>query len=1387
MELQILDCDYTLVNSKPIIRLFCKDAQGETVCVFYDKFFPYFYLHGDESKYQEIIKEIKNKYPNLKVEIIEKTLPIGYQPPVKVLKITGNDPSITPEIREFVKRFGTPYEADVLFRYRFMADFDLKGMGWINVEGKLTKTNTVKCKAFVADSIKPIEMLKNAPLKIMSLDIECLPEEIRLPIPEKDKIIVISLAFSPAYKEKDHLVIVAKPVKTNGNIIACKDEKEMLEKFKEILDDYDADVICGHNINGFDLPFLIKRLEALNMSRDLGRSEKSSMSRKLQHSYMPNICGRVVVDSFEIFKRDPWVKFKRYDLSTISKQLLGEEKIDLGSDHIKTVREMWNGEGIYKFIDYAKKDAELALRLVVERRLLDKFLEVAKSCGLLLQDCLGGQSQRHEFRLLKEFNKRNFIVPCKPGDFSDADREQHGLKGALVLEPETGLHEWVICLDFTSMYPSLIKAFNICTTTYLTNGENIDHFVSPYGTKFVKSNVLKGIIPIVVEDLLSTRANVRKQLKLEKDPENKRILQAKQLALKDLSNSVHPETDIVVKDSSGKIIITEIGKLFGRLNKSNNVKKITNDIEVIELSGWQTLSVDNDRSCFKPLYAISRHRNNDNLIKIRTRMGEVKITKNHSVIEMLGERSNRIRNAKFYGLNVKKGKDVTHNTVIAQINNIDIDMNGEKYLNLIEFLLSLPDEEIKDLCMFIPRNLNLNKNNWLENRIKLFKHLKEVGISDSAKIQIDLGIDRRILRRTEGNGIERIGITTVGNCGLVPVYDITTEAEEYLSFYEVFSYAKETNNFYLIPIKYLRDIKIPLRILNKSKISVYDGKKGGRRKINTVIPITKELAEFFGWYVSEGNSYKNERGKSPYYYIQIVNYDKFVLERLVELAKRIFNYDAKIHNNAIHFNLKMFYLLFGYLAGHHSYEKKIPDFIINSSREIRDAFLTAYTKGDGDKDGNRLSTNSKILASQLSFLLKEHNCILHNGKDSNIFRISKRKFVRGEKIVSGDLFGQIPVEIKEVEPTNYVYDLSVKDTEKFVTAQGLVLHNSLYGYTGYARSRLYVMDIANTITAFGRDTITKTKKLIEENFPVKVIYADTDSVFLKSDVKSLEEAEDFGGRISAFVSERLYGLDLKFEKVYKTFLIETKKRYAGWTFEREGDKWSDRMEMKGIETVRRDWCSLASETMLNVLNIILKEKDINKASKYVRSMVDDLAKGKIPLEKLAIIKGITKAIDSYNGVQPHIELAKKLAQRDKSRSLVGERLEYVIIKGNQLLSKRAEDPKFVKEKGLEIDPEYYIYNQLLPPLERIFEVCGISSSELLEGVKQKSLLDMLNGQKKQLSPEEIVLKNFEMVTCKNCGWEFRRPTLNGNCPKCSGQLYFVSSGSIGKTVDLSKN
>jgi DNA polymerase elongation subunit (family B) len=1374
MELQIIDADYILLNNKPIIRLFCKNIQGEAVCVFYDKFMPYFYLHGEESKYPEIIEGIKNKF-GVEIEIVERYLPIGYQPPVKVLKITGSNPQQTPEMREYAKSFGTPYEADVLFKYRFMADHGFKGMSWINAEGKFTRTTTVKCKALKADSITPIEIMKNAPLNYMAVDIECLPTGERIPIPEKDKIIVVSMAFSPAYKGKDSLVLIAKPARIGENTIACTSEEDMLAKFREALVDYDPDIICGHNINGFDLPFLIKRMEILKVPRDLGRSEKPAMTRKLQQSTIPFISGRVVVDTFEIYKRDPWVKFKRYDLSTICKKVLGVGKIELGGNYIEKIKQVWNGNDFREFVEYARRDAVLSLRLVVEKRMLDKFFEIAKLSGLLLQDSLGGQSQRHENRLLREFHKRNFIMPCKPTDVGDRIKE-HGLKGALVLEPETGFHEWVICLDFTSMYPSLIRAFNICTTTYLMNGGDVEHFVSPYGTKFVKPTIFKGIIPQVVDEIMSARVEVRKQHKMETDPENKRILEAKQLALKDLLNSVDYSTDVVVKNPEGEIKVIEIGKLFDTLANENTVKKLSEGIEVIELNGWQTLSVDDTSSCFKPLCIVSRHKNKSNLIKVRTKMGEVKITPCHSIIEMQGISKNRIRESRFFGLNDIKGSSVNPGTVIAQVNNIEIGNRHVQFLNILDILLGLPDDEISDLSLFIPQSLNLNKNNWLKNRIDIFNYLKESPAS-STNMQKTLGFDRSVFKNTVNNGIR-----VIGKFGMTPVYDLTEEGEKYISFYDIFKHAKETPNHYEIPLTKLRGIKLPQKILFNSKIAV---RRLAKRKMSILIPVTTELAEIFGWFVSEGSTYKRKRSDGVSYNASIENYDNSVLKRLIKLSKDVFNYRLGFYKHNVSFNLKVFYLLFKHLCGSGAFSKKVPDFIINSNKEIRSAFLEAYTKGDGNKDGKRLSTRSKELAAQLSFMLKEQNCILHNGKDDGMFRVSKRSFVVGKKIVSGDLFGQPPVEISDAGQPEYVYDLSVRNTEKFVTAQGLVLHNSLYGYTGYVRSRLYVMNIANTITAFGRDTITKTKDLIEKNFPVKVIYADTDSVFIKSDAKDADESEKLGKEISKFISDSMYGLDLKFEKVFKTFLIEAKKRYAGWCFEKDGEKWSDKMEMKGIETVRRDWCDLTSETTLEVLNIILKEKNVKKASRYVRTIIEKLAKSEIPLEKLTIVKGVTKSLESYDGIQPHVELAKKIMKRDKTRSMIGERLGYVIIKGNQLLSKRAEDPDFVKENNLQIDPEYYIYNQLLPPLERIFEVCGVSSSELIEGVKQTNLLDIMNGAKKA-SPDETILKKFESVTCIDCGWDFRRPTLSGKCPKCSGRLYFSASGSMGSTVDSSK-
>src|SRR3989344_4982232 len=882
MKLQIFDCDYTVLNNKPLLRIFCKTEDGSSVCIFYDKYLPYFYLlpRKDVSVHDLVYEAEKN---GLQAEIVKRILPIGYhKDPVDVLKITGRDPSKVPEIREFFRKWADPYEADVLFKYRFMVDFGLRGMSWMEAHGRPTNTNTVTCRAFDADTIVPIEALKNAPLKYLSFDIECIHKENTIPESSKDQIIMISLAFSPSYQGRENMVLVAKR-KQLKDATVFDGEKEMLEKFLEIIKTYDPDILCGYNIQNFDIPYILDRLDANGLSKNIGRGDKVPFTRKFGQYQVTPVLGRVVIDPYFIIKNlsiyDQPIRFKRNDLSTVAKATLGMDKLEMNHNELIRIWKSGGLEDLQRLVEYSRRDAELALKLVITRKLvdMDKFIETAKLSGLLLQDVIGGQSARHEMALFHEVKKRNILMPPKP---SINYGERSDLKGALVLEPAIGLHKdcSVLVLDFTSLYPSLIRSRNICTTTLLLKDEDVPHMTAPGNIKFVKPEVRQGGLPYVADFLFKSRAAVREQARRESDPEKRRILEAKQYALK--------------------------------------------------------------------------------------------------------------------------------------------------------------------------------------------------------------------------------GMTV-----------------------------------------------------------------------------------------------------------------------------------------------------------------------------------------------------------------------------------------------------------------------------------------SLWGYIGFAAARFHNPQVAAAITGWGRENLEFTKNLVEKSYPVKVIAGDTDSLFMKFNITDMEEAQKLGEEIANFVTSQLEGLQLKFEKIFKTIIILTKKRYAGWYFEKTPLGWREGIDMKGIETVRRDWCTLTSEASKTVLEIILKEGDINKALNYARGIVRDVVSGSVDVEKLVIIKGVTKMPSSYKGIQPHVEVMKKIMERDPTRrDVVGERIGYVIVKGDQLLSKRAEDPDYVKKNKLQIDPEYYIENQILPPLERIFEACGISRNEIVHGFKQHTLAGVFgNGSRK-----DITLKDFDGISCSSCGAMFSIPPLSGICASCkSSGLQFVHNGISGQMVSLS--
>jgi len=333
--------------------------------------------------------------------------------------------------------------------------------------------------------------------------------------------------------------------------------------------------------------------------------------------------------------------------------------------------------------------------------------------------------------------------------------------------------------------------------------------------------------------------------------------------------------------------------------------------------------------------------------------------------------------------------------------------------------------------------------------------------------------------------------------------------------------------------------------------------------------------------------------------------------------------------------------------------------------------------------------------------------------------------------------------------------------------------NAFYGHLGYIRARLYVLDLANAITSTGRDIITKTKEIVESKTPHKVIYADTDSLMVGLKTDNVEKAFKTGTEISQLINEEIHHLlDMKVESVFKTLLILSKKRYAGWNFEPIDGGWEDSIITKGIETVRRDWCDLVSETLQEVLETILKEQDVKKSVKIVRDNVEKIKNGKMDMDKLIITKSISKSLKSYKGIQPHIELVRKMRERDPASAPgIGDRVGFVIVKGLQMLSKRAENPEYAKKHGLMPDSKYYIESQLLPPLERVFEALNVNRSDLTGVGKQMGIFDIMRNETKEPIFEEY-LTEIDGFICNNCNNIFRRVPLSGRCNFCNGEIVF---------------
>ena len=302
-----------------------------------------------------------------------------------------------------------------------------------------------------------------------------------------------------------------------------------------------------------------------------------------------------------------------------------------------------------------------------------------------------------------------------------------------------------------------------------------------------------------------------------------------------------------------------------------------------------------------------------------------------------------------------------------------------------------------------------------------------------------------------------------------------------------------------------------------------------------------------------------------------------------------------------------------------------------------------------------------------------------------------------------DIRIKIKKEIKKVKNTEISRNLDVKQKALKILA------NSFYGYMGYARARWYKKECAESVTAFARMYIKKVMKIAEEKFGLEVIYGDTDSLFT---VIPQEKRDKIVSQFLSYVNDILPGIiELEFEGFYKRGIFVTKKRYA--LIGEDG-----KIIVKGLEFVRRDWAPIARKTQEKVLRALLMYASPKKALKIVKKVIEDIRNRNVKLEDLAIYTQLTKKIQSYKNIEPHVIAAQKLEKKGK-KVYPGMIIGYIIVKGSKKISFRAEPVEFVSIN--DYDPEYYIENQIMPAVQRIMEAIGYSKDFLKFGIKQERI------------------------------------------------------------------
>ncbi len=516
----LIDVDYITLEGRAIIRMWLKDNDGKNIVAYDPKFEPYFYAITDDGSELLSVTAIRSG-EEIKPNRVEKAIKKDFGTPIEVFKVYVNHPQHVPLLREQVTGLGVEVrEADILFAIRYIIDRQLIPMDKVLIEG-VEREDVNFDIAIEVKNIKAVAEGNNPNLKVMAFDCEMMSHG-GIPDPKNDPIIIISVAT--AYNELKFISMEDE-----------KNDRQVISDFIAFLKNYDPDVVVGYNTDEFDWQYLKKRADKFKLPLNIGRDGTAAKFSAGGGVKEVRIFGRSNVDLYKVAKRDVGeVNIKKLEnVAEYMGIMRKSERIDVpGWDMAR----YWNDSTLRNTLfEYAK--ADVVSTWGIAEKLLPLQYEFARIVRQPLDEVSKmGRGRQVESLLVAEAFRTGELIPAKGGGTGT-------YTGGFVLFPKEGVHEDVISLDFSAMYPSIMINYNISPDTVVSKTEkNVEYYQAP-GIDYRFRKKPDGFFKVILMNLLERRKRVKDQMAtVDKNSYEYTVLDIHQNAIKILTNAFYGYT-----------------------------------------------------------------------------------------------------------------------------------------------------------------------------------------------------------------------------------------------------------------------------------------------------------------------------------------------------------------------------------------------------------------------------------------------------------------------------------------------------------------------------------------------------------------------------------------------------------------------------------------------------------------------------------------------------------------------------------------------------------------------------------------------------------------------------------------------------------------------------